>query len=354
MADVQPPVALIKYQLTLSQEDTLDSVSQIVLGASVAAACTPAGHRRKALLVGAALGTLPDLDVFIDYGDPVSNFTYHRGFSHSLFVLLPFSLLLWLILRQWWAPVREAPKHWLAAIMLTLITHPLLDAHTVYGTQLLWPLTTPPVMWSTLFIIDPVYTVPLFVGVIAAAIFPKRQAASAMLSAGLIISTAYVGWSWLAKTLVERNAQAELAQVQLQDARRFSIPTPFNTLLWRVVVMTDEGYLEGFYSLIADTGPIRFTAYRSDHAALQASSDLPAVARLRWFSHDFIKTEIRNDMLILRDLRMGVEPKYFFGHIVARRGNPHWQSVPPQRVGVRVDADDLRKVWYRIWSADEK
>ena len=82
------------------------------------------------MLVGAGLGTLPDLDVFIDFGGAVENFTYHRGFSHSLFVLAPFSVLLWLALRRWWAPVREAPYRWLAAISLALLTHPLLDAHT--------------------------------------------------------------------------------------------------------------------------------------------------------------------------------------------------------------------------------
>ena len=101
------------------------------------------------MLAGAALGTLPDLDVFIDYGDAVRNFTYHRGFSHSLLVLAPFSVALWLLLRRFWAPVREAPRRWLAAIALTLLTHPLLDAHTAYGTQLLWPLDSPPVAWST-------------------------------------------------------------------------------------------------------------------------------------------------------------------------------------------------------------
>ncbi|MGI9205351.1 MAG: metal-dependent hydrolase, partial [Woeseiaceae bacterium] len=54
----------------------MDSLSQAVLGASVAGVCAPAGHRRKALLAGAMLGTLPDLDVLIDYGDAVRNFTY--------------------------------------------------------------------------------------------------------------------------------------------------------------------------------------------------------------------------------------------------------------------------------------
>ncbi|HUU74248.1 MAG TPA: metal-dependent hydrolase [Burkholderiales bacterium] len=328
----------------------MDSVSQIVLGASVAGVCVPVGHRRKALLVGAALGTLPDLDVVIDYGDPVSNFTYHRGFSHSLFVLLPFSILLWLILRRLWEPVKDAPWPWLAAITLTLVTHPLLDAHTVYGTQLLWPLTTPPVMWSTLFIIDPLYTLPLLVGVLTAVMFPRKVLARTMLAAGLAISTAYVGWSWIAKSLIERDTVAVLSQMNLQNAPRFSIPTPFNTLLWRVVVMTDDGYLEGFNSLVANDDPMQLKAYPSDYASLEASSNIPAVARLRWFTHNYLKTEVRNDRLILRDLRMGVEPKYIFSHAVAIRGNPHWKPIPPERIGTRIDPDDLQMVWNRIWS----
>ena len=39
----------------------MDSVTQILLGASVAAACVPAVQRRRALGYGAVLGTLPDL-----------------------------------------------------------------------------------------------------------------------------------------------------------------------------------------------------------------------------------------------------------------------------------------------------
>ena len=86
----------------------MDSVTQLALGASIATVCVPAKHRRKALVVGAVLGTLPDLDVMIDYGNGVANFTLHRGFSHSLLVLILFAVLLWLILRRYYTPVSEA------------------------------------------------------------------------------------------------------------------------------------------------------------------------------------------------------------------------------------------------------
>ncbi|MGE4477106.1 MAG: metal-dependent hydrolase, partial [Stutzerimonas sp.] len=78
----------------------MDSITQALLGATVHTAVLGRWQGRKALLFGAALGTLPDLDVVIDYGDAVANMTYHRGFSHSLFVLSGLALLLaWLVRR---------------------------------------------------------------------------------------------------------------------------------------------------------------------------------------------------------------------------------------------------------------
>lgn len=103
------------------------------------------------LLVGAVLGTLPDLDVIIDYGTAVANFTQHRGFSHSLFVLLPLSVLLAFALHRWRPHLGYG--RWFALTALVLMTHPLLDAFTTYGTQLFWPIG-PPVAISSIFIID--------------------------------------------------------------------------------------------------------------------------------------------------------------------------------------------------------
>ena len=326
---------------------TLDSLSQVVLGASVAGAVAPAGHRGKAMLLGAGLGTLPDLDVFIDFGGAVENFTYHRGFSHSLFVLAPFSVLLWLALRRWWAPVREAPLRWLAAIGLALLTHPILDAHTAYGTQLFWPLAVPPTSWATLFIIDPLYTLPLLIGVLVAAF--RRKAGGTALRVGLVISTLYIGWSWVAQATVSRHVDDALASMQLQDAPVFLTPTPLNMLLWRVVVMTDDGYLEGFDSLMIDEGRLRFKAHPSAVDAMEDASDVWAVERLRWFAQDFVQVRIDDDQLVISDLRMGQQPTYVFSHAVAARGNPHWKEIPAELLPMSFGDRALAQTWDRIW-----
>ena len=142
----------------------MDSLSQIALGSAVGMAVM--GRRTalwKAALWGGLAGTVPDLDALIDFGDPVRNMTYHRGESHALFYLtLASPLLAWIVTRVH----GEAAlfKRWWLAIWLVLITHPLLDTMTVYGTQLALPFSNHPFGVGSIFIIDPLYTVPLLVG----------------------------------------------------------------------------------------------------------------------------------------------------------------------------------------------
>ena len=328
----------------------MDSLTQIALGSCVAAACVPPPHRRQAALLGIALGTLPDLDVFVDYGDPVANFTMHRGFSHSLFILAAAGLVLWTLLRAWWKPVRESPRRWLAAILLALLTHPLLDGHTAYGTQLFWPSTATPISWATLFIIDPLYTLPLLAGMIAVLIRPNSRAADRWLMGGLILSTLYLGWSWAGKSIVTANARQSLAPHGASEARLFVTPTPLNTLLWRVVARTEGGHYEGVDSVVANDGPIEFTFHPSEDDALAQAADVPAAARLQWFADNFVSASLDGDTLVLSDLRMGQHPNYVFRHAVAKRGNPHWHPVGPHRLSSTLRSRDLPAIWQRVWS----
>lgn len=327
----------------------MDSISQAVLGASVAGIVAPAGYRRKALLLGACLGTLPDLDVFINYGDAVRNFTYHRAFSHSLFVLAPLSIIIWLALRQFWPRIRESQYRWLAAIALALLTHPLLDAHTAYGTQLFWPLDVAPTMWATLFIVDPAYTLPLLAGVLLTVIWPLKRRGILALRAGVWISCSYVAWTWVAQAIVMNHAAESLEAIGITDAAVFTTPTPLNSLLWRVVVKTEDSYLEGFDSLMIDEGPIHFATINSDQKSLEDAVDVWAVARLRWFTHDFIKTEVVNDEMIIRDLRMGQSPNFVFSHVVASREGTRWQATNSELLPFSFGDRDLADTWARIW-----
>lgn len=335
----------------------MDSLTQIVLGAAVAGAIAPARHRRAALLAGAALGTLPDLDALVLAAmqvDPVRNMTWHRSASHSLLVLAPLAVLIWAYFRSRGGRVTEAPKPWFWAIVLALVTHPLLDAFTVYGTQLLWPFSPPPAMWSSVFIIDPLYTLPLLVACVVAWVKHWRPSAQAALAVGLAMSTAYLGWSQVAKMMVERAAERALVERGLQDAPRFSVPMPFTTLLWRVVVMTPEGYLEGEWSVVVDEGLIRFREYSSDGRALAGVANYEAVRRLLWFNRSFMKAEEHDGKLVLSDLRMGMEPDYTFRFAVAERAGEGWREIPPEQLTWPWDSSRrLPGLWRRIWTTPD-
>ncbi len=333
----------------------MDSLTQIALGGATAAVIAPRQHRRAALAAGAVLGTLPDLDIIpllLSRADAVAFVTWHRGPSHSLLVLAVTGWLLWLVLRRTWGPVREAPGRWFWAIELALLTHPLLDAFTVYGTQLIWPLPARPTMVASIFIIDPIYTVPLLAACLAAWWLRARRSATWCLAAGIALGLIYLGWSLTAKAIVERDMRTALTSKGLQGSAHFSVPMPFTTLLWRVVVLTPNGFLEGERSLVADSTPMSFRSYASDHVTLQKVSALPSVQRLTWFTHGFLKAEQHDGRLVLSDLRMGSEPDYVFRYVVAEideKGN--WRPIPVKRLHWAFeDRSRLGKIWQRIWN----
>ena len=332
----------------------MDSITHLFLGGAIVAAIVPARHRRAALLAGAALNTLPDLDVFplALCDDPIVRMTWHRGATHSWLVLPFVAWAIWAWFRGRGGRVAEAPTRWWWAILACLMAHPLIDAFTVYGTQLFWPVPMPPLMWSSLFIIDPLFTLPWFMACVVAWFARERILAQRALLAGITLGVAYVGWSLLAKSLVERAARPALAALGLRDAPSFSVPMPFNTLLWRVVAMTPDGFVQGERSLVADHGPMTFHAHASDTQALDAISQLPAVARVLWFNHHFAKAQVRDGTLVLSDLRMGSEPDYSFRFAVATRAGNRWQALQPPRQlpFVWKSRPGVDVLWWRIWN----
>ncbi|MBW1800134.1 MAG: metal-dependent hydrolase [Deltaproteobacteria bacterium] len=129
----------------------MDTVTQIALGAAVGEAVMGRQVGKRALLWGGICGLLPDLDLLIPISDAVKAFTYHRGPSHSLFVLTALTpLFVWLILRLHPRTIGYRIR-WFALVYLAFVTHVLLDCFTVYGTQIFWPLTPPP-SWGPLYL----------------------------------------------------------------------------------------------------------------------------------------------------------------------------------------------------------
>jgi inner membrane protein len=234
-------------------------------------------------------------------------------------------------------------------VWLAFVTHALLDAMTVYGTQLALPFSNHPYGVGSIFIIDPLYTLPLLAG-LAGTLAMRGPGRWRWNLAGLALSTAYLGWSAAAQQVVTSHVMAQVRG----PGPVLVTPTPFNTVLWRVVVMHEDRYEEGFYSLLDGGRAVRFTAYPLDRALTAEARRIEAAQRIAAFSRGFHRIDEREGTVRITDLRMGQEPAYVFSFAVAQRGSA-LQPIVPQSVGGRDNVDvpaALRWLWRRAGGED--
>ena len=320
----------------------MDSVTQAALGSAIGYAVAGRRHGWKAAAAGAICGSLPDLDVLISYGDPIADYAEHRGFTHSLFWLTLAAPAVALILSR---IVRtKFDRSWMSGMWLALATHPILDAFTVYGTRLWLPFSNEPVLWSTVFIIDPFYTLPLIVCV-AIALRRYRSGGTGVHSRAplwaLGISSVYLAWSVTAKVVVDGHIQDSLAREGFSYTRYISTPIFFNTLFWRAVVMTPDGYYEGYTRVFARDG-IRWR-HRSSRTDLIADLEpSKAFRQLQWFSRGFYRVRVQGDEVVVGDLRMGMGDTLIFQFIVG--------DIDPRGITLRSLSERVRSDYSEMLS----
>src|SRR5690606_24060659 len=214
----------------------MDSLTQALLGAAVQGSLLGRFQGRKALLYGAALGTLPDMDVLLDFGDAVGQMTYHRGFSHSIFLLTGFSLLLAWLVQRFRPQVGYGMQRLFVCVWLVLATHVFIDTCTTYGTQVFWPLPVAPANLTNIFVIDPLYSLPLLLGVLLALFSGLGGAGWRALNWALGLSSLYMLSSFVSQAVMTERFDAALRAEGIASEQRLVMPTPGNTLLWRLLV----------------------------------------------------------------------------------------------------------------------
>ncbi|MFO8142813.1 MAG: metal-dependent hydrolase [Marinobacter sp.] len=321
----------------------MDSITQAALGASIAGAVAGKSLGRSALLAGAVIGTLPDLDVVIDYGTAVANFTQHRGFSHSLFVLAPLSFLLaWGLWR--WKPLISYQR-WLALVGLILVSHPLLDAFTTYGTQLFWPLGAP-VALNSIFIIDPLYTLPLLAGCLA---FLVRPPATKAITAGLLLSSLYLGWTLAAQQAITERVGPALAAAGMGQASLLVQPMPFNTVLWRVTAITEDARVEIVTGFLDGSDQLNLEHFSRNPELARSVAGLPEAQRLEWFTKGFLHYQQVGNQITATDIRLGIPGMHPFTFLLAETSDTGASPIPSSQMPrPSINRDALPILWSRL------
>lgn len=288
----------------------MDSLTQIVLGASVAEAVAGKKMGNKAALWGAIAGTIPDLDVFLRFlYHPIESSLIHRGFSHSLvFALIASPVLAYLISKLYRG--RYEYKMWLRLFFLAIVTHPILDMFTNYGTQFLWPFNYR-ISFNTIFVLDPLYTLP-FALCILICLFLKRDSRwrKRINIIGISYSSLYLFWGIIIKLIILSNAQGYLQESGIKQNERIMVkPMPLTSFYWSILAENDKEYVLAYKSI--------FYPFEKSDIQIISKKDHISFDKLKWkgenfsnqlrlFCNDFGYVTKRDSTLYFFDLRFGV------------------------------------------------
>jgi inner membrane protein len=298
----------------------MDSLTQIVLGAAVGEAVLGRKVGNKAMIYGAIAGTIPDLDTFASYfTDVVSALEIHRGFTHSIFFSLVFAPIFGWLIYKVEKKAAATWKDWSLLMFWGLFTHPMLDAHTTWGTQLLWPLDLR-LAYKNIFVIDPLYTLPFLFFLIWALRSQKgSEKRRKRNNLGLIVSSVYMLITLGLKAYTFIKFEDSLISRNIPYKQIETKPSPFNTILWTANVELEDSYLIGDYSIF-DTQPISYSKHPKNHEILGDLVKEEQLLRLIDITNGWYIITQKEETLFFNDLRFGVldptaeEPEFVFSY----------------------------------------
>ncbi|XOV68042.1 MAG: metal-dependent hydrolase [Fluviicola sp.] len=379
----------------------MDSLTQVVLGAAVGEAVLGKKVGNRAMAWGAVAGTIPDLDVYVRFfTDPMTATEMHRGFSHSIvfsvlmaavlgylvwkqarltliaflailaiypvlrgsgitFSLIALGLfggLSFLIWRRGESELKATQWDWSKLFFWTLITHPLLDAHTTWGTQLFWPFEYR-VAYQNIFVVDPLYTLPFLVFTLIALFMKRTNPKRAKFNRiGLIVSSGYMALSIILKAFTYNSFQNTLEDKKIDYVEMDTRPAPLNTFLWNAQVETKTGYRMAYYSVF-DSKPIEFSEeFPKNHHLLDPYRDQKAVQQLIKISQGWYMIREEDGKLYYIDLRfgqLGFDPNesdfiWKFELVPDEYGNLEIERLQPDLQKAGDIGTIMKSLWQRI------
>lgn len=283
----------------------MDSLTHIVLGAAIGEVTLGKKIGNKALLYGALLGTIPDLDVFITpFLNPVSSLFFHRGISHSLLFLVL------LVPIAGWILSKIENKHsidfktWILFSFFPLISHIFIDCFNTYGTGIFEPFSNIRIAYDTMAIIDFIFLAPLTIAVIWVMFYQKQDRIRRIITwIGLGLSTAYFLFTIVNKIDIESKIKKQLASCNIKYNRLLTTPAPLSNFLWLIVAEGDNGYNVGYYYPIKGNDVKFYFQARNSDLLDSLLGDKNLINLLRFTKGFYIVEEDISSNLWLYDMR---------------------------------------------------
>lgn len=355
----------------------MDSLTQITLGAAVGEAALGERVGNRAVLWGAIAGLIPDLDIIPTlFMDEIGRMTVHRGFSHSILFSMLFAPLLGYIIHRIYRRKGEAYRSnsapdlgsrrragfsaWTVLVFLCIITHIILDCFTAYGTQVFLPFSNYRVAFNSISIIDPLYSLPLFIGVIAVLFMRSPDKRRILNYFGLGISTLYLVFTLGNKIHITDVFEKSLRGQGIAYSRILTVPTLLNNILWLGVAEGESSFHVGYYSILDNSKNIRFLAVKKNHHLIEHIRDEEVIKKLRWFTKGYYSIDKRDGVLLFNNMRYGYidddgnSSNFIFSYEISRREDDRGGLMIKRNRHVKIRKDAFVRLIDRLIGNNRK
>jgi inner membrane protein len=237
---------------------------------------------------------------------------------------------------------------------LSIITHPLLDALTTFGTQLFWPFSNHRYAVSNISIVDPIYTFPFLGTVIACGFFDKSDRRRTIINyTGIIISSLYMIGTLYTKSKVETVFKNSLESNSINYSRMLTTPTILNNILWYGIAESDSVYYCGYYSIFDSKKSVDLTPVPKSRDITEPYKETKLIKTLAWFSEYYYNAMPTNgDTIQYNDLRYGTmsfkfdKAEDFIFHFNLLKVDQGINLLPEERP--KNNRRDLKTFWERL------
>ncbi|MDI1355163.1 MAG: metal-dependent hydrolase [bacterium] len=334
----------------------MDSLTHTVLGACLGEVVAGKKLGKKAMLIGALVNNLPDIDMVANFwSSPAQGLLTHRGITHSILFAVVMTPLLILLFKK---TLKEDPlsfTRWLVLVGHGLFLHILMDAFTTYGTGWFEPFDHTRVSFNTLFILDPFFMVPLLIAFIFLLLLKneKHKTRAWFAGTGLSVSALYLLATFGIKLNVNRIIEKEILRNGFVATDYMGSPTPLNTILWYAIVKEEKGFRIGYYSILDKTNTITFEMMDKNDSLLTPYKKSDDVHRLIRFSQDYYCVKETEEGIMFSDIRFGQlgisakgKPSFVFNFDVIPKLD---QSIDVKQSKFKTaNSQDLKALYNRI------
>ena len=294
----------------------MDPFTQGIVGTTVA----QSGAKKNTLIIASVIGLLAglaaDLDIFIRSSvDPLLFLQYHRHFTHSIF-FIPFGALICTVVFYYLFCKRLnlSFKETYFFSFLGYATHGIIDSFTTYGTLLFWPFTDQRIAWNTISVIDPLFTIPIFIFVILSIQRKNKKFSFYAIIWMFFYQTIAYTQKLRAEDLIYDYAQTLNHKVELIEAK----PSFGNIIVWKVIYSSSEKYYVNAIRLSLDhkiypgESLEKLDVSKSFPWLDAKSQQAKDVEKFRWFSNGYLGVDKKNRDIIY-DVRFSTIPNQVEG-----------------------------------------